>query len=227
MFSKHQKTTACLIALACASGLGLQAQAALSDSGAVEVNGQISTSTCLLNLGDAGSTGAGSKTLNLGTWSTGQVPSGNAGDVFGTAKSVVMNLADPSDPSKVCSISQMWDVGIKVQPNQYTSLGAFGYLNNGAVANAAQNLGVVLAAFTSATTTFGTPIKVNLLGPAASPTYGYLLSGNQTPGMGLPSNGVGTGGYILLTAQFARTSATSAPTPGAFSVTLPLNVWYK
>ena len=78
--------SAALLALSLAN----TAQAA-NDVGQLTVNGQISSATCLLSLGDGGATAANSKTLNLGTYTT-DAASGVAGSAIGNPQTAILSL---------------------------------------------------------------------------------------------------------------------------------------
>ncbi len=199
------------------------AQAA-KDQGTLNINGQISASTCTLDMGDTGSTGSGSKTLNLGTYAvtvanaTGLV----AGSIFGNAQTVIFKVTNADGTS--CTLgggNTKWDIGINVPSTQYTTVsGQTLLLSGGTTTSVAQNVGVLIK------TSVGTELAPVTVGGTAldlskgAVGYGTLLSGNTS------APAVDAKGNIALTAQFAKTSATAA-TAGAFSASIPLTVWYK
>ena len=200
------------------------AQAA-KDQGTLNINGQISASTCTLDMGDTSSTGAGSKTLNLGTYpltTANKNPALAAGATFGNAQTVIFKVTNPDGAA--CSLgtgNTKWDIGISVPSTQYTTVnGQTLLLSGGTNDSVAKNVGVLIK------TSVGTETAPVSAGATAldlskgAVGYGTLLSGNTS------APNVEAKGNIALTAQFAKTSATAA-TPGAFSASIPLNVWYK
>jgi len=186
----------------------------------LNITGQISNTTCLLDMGDAGSTGGGSKTMNLGTISLTNAPAGGAGTVFGTAQTVLFSVKSAGGSGSACAFSgaAKWDIGINVGATEYLWAGGNTLLVSGGTAsNVAQNVGVLLKTSWGSSATAGT---TNLNLAAGSATYGVLLSG------GTSSPQAASTDKIALTAQFARTNG-DAPTAGVFSATIPLNVYYK
>jgi len=195
------------------------AQAA-KDQGTLIINGQISASTCTLDMGDTGSTGAGSKTLNLGTTAA-PAATGTAGATLGTAQTVIFKVTNPTDGTS-CSLgtgNTKWDIGINLQSSQYTTVGSQTLLlSAGTDTSMAKNVGVLIkTSFGQSVTAGATALDLS----KGALGYGTLLSGNTSAPAVLPTES------IALTAQFARTSGTVAPTAGAFTATIPLNVWYK
>jgi hypothetical protein len=225
MLSTFNRNKSKLLLATLATGLGVHlhslAQAA-NDSGSLTINGQISNTTCVLDLGDGGSTAAGSRTLNLGTYtvSTAAAATG-AGTTFGTPATAIFSLKNANGTECTFTNATRWDIGVNLAANQIFSTGSnVLLLSTGASANASQNLGVLLRSSVGANPTVGAT-NLNLAQSVAP--FGTLLSGSTTTTLGVS----GSGNRIALTAQFARTSATSAPTAGAFSATIPLNVWYQ
>ena len=194
------------------------AQAA-NDQGNLIINGQISAATCTLDMGDAGSTGAGSKTLNLGTVSTTFESQSNislAGNTFGDAKTVIFKVTN-ADGSACGLNGAKWDIGINLLSSQYTTAGGKTLLlSSGTGAALATNVGVLIKTSTGEAVTEGATV-LDLSKSVSG--YGTLLSGKTVPELEAKDR-------IALTAQFAKTSDSQA-TAGAFSATIPLNVWYK
>ena len=207
-----------------AAGFGVHlhslAQAA-NDSGTLNINGQISSTTCVLNMGDTAATASGVKTLQLGSTAAPAVAA--AGTTFGTAQSVVFTVTNANGTT--CSFSTnpantLWDIGLT--PGTYQTVTAGGnvlLLSSGTSGTgAAANVGVLLKGSFGAGVTTGTNnLNLNLI----NPPYGVMLSGSTSAPAASAAHS------IAVTAQFARTSAIVAPTAGAFSATLPLTVWYK
>ena len=225
MLTIFQRNKTNLIIATLATGLSVHlstlAQAA-ADSGTLVVTGQISNTTCLLDMGDAGSTGGGSKTLSLGSYTTAIAGAATAsGGTFGTAQTVVFSVKSADGSGSACTFNgnTKWDIGINIGATEYVTVGGNTLLLSGGTAsNVAQNVGVLLKTLTSSSATAGT---ANLNLAAGSAGYGgVLLSGSTS------SPGANSTDKIAVTAQFARTNAT-APTAGVFSATIPLNVIYK
>lgn len=208
-----------------AAGLGVHLHAlaqAANDSGTLNINGQISNTTCVLDMGDGASTASGSKTLSLGTYTTAVAAAATgAGATFGTPATAIFSLKNSDGSNCTFNGASKWDIGILLQPSQFFSTGTnVLLLSNGTSAIASQNLGVLLRSSVGPSVTTGTT-NLNLAQSVAG--AGTLLSGSTTTTLGV----TGSSNRIALTAQFARTSAVSAPTAGAFSATMPLTVVYQ
>lgn len=197
----------------------INSQAQAADSGTLVINGQISATTCVLNMGDAGSTGTGSKTLNLGTYTTTQANAATAtGGTFGTPQTVLFSVKNADGTACTFNSNTKWDIGVNLPASQYTLVaGKTLVLSSGSASNIAANVGVQISTSTGAAVTAGAT-AVNFSTGIAP--YGTLLSGSTSSPAANPTD------LIALTAQMARTNA-STVTAGAFSTTIPLNVWYK
>jgi len=227
MPTTFQRNKTNLIIATLATGLGVHLASlaqvgVVPDQGSLIITGQISASTCLLDMGDAGSTGGGSKTMNLGSYTTAIAGAATAtGGTFGTAQTVLFSVKSADGSGSACSFSgaSKWDIGINVGATEYvTAGGATLLLSGGTASNVAQNVGVLLKTSVGTAVTAG---STNLNLAAGSAGYGaVLLSGSSS------SPGANSTDKIAVTAQFARTNAT-APTAGVFSATIPLNVIYK
>jgi hypothetical protein len=222
MPTTFQRNKTNLIIATLATGLGVHLASlaqAPADQGSLIINGQISASTCLLDMGDAGSTGGGSKTLNLGNYTPLVGGTSAAGTAFGTAQTVVFSIKSPDGSGSACTLgsgNSRWDIGINIPSAEISSTGLL--LSGGTAANVAQNVGVLLKTSFGPTATAGT---TNLVLTAGSPTYGVLLSSSSASAPQAAATD-----KIALTAQFAKTTALQ-PTAGVFSATIPLNVYYK
>lgn len=228
MRNTFNRNKAKLTVAAMAAGLGLQlathAQAA-NDAGTLIINGQISASTCVLSMGDGASTANGSKTMNLGTFTT--TTAGTAdGVAFGPAQSVVFGIQNTNGSGAVCSLgagNTFWDIGINLQSSQVSSItsGANAGTNNvllsGGTSGVAGGVGVLIKTSTGPAVTTGTTNLNLLLGGFNGNT---LLSGSTSFPAVLPAN------KIALTAQFVKLGTTAA-TAGAYTATVPLTVWYR
>ena len=228
MRNTFNRNKAKLTVAAMAAGLGLHlashAQAA-NDSGTLIINGQISASTCVLSMGDGVSTANGSKTMNLGTFTT--TTAGTAdGVAFGPAQSVVFGIQNTNGSGAVCTLgagNTFWDIGINLQSSQVSSItsgsnaGTNNVLLSGGTSGVAGGVGVLIRTSTGPAVTTGTT-NLNLLRGGFNGNT--LLSGSTSFPAVLPAN------KIALTAQFVKLG-TGAATAGAYTATVPLTVWYR
>ena len=228
MRNTFNRNKAKLTVAAMAAGLGLHlathAQAA-NDSGTLIINGQISASTCVLSMGDGVSTANGSKTMNLGTFTT-TAAGTTDGVTFSPAQSVVFGIQNTNGSGAVCTLgagNTFWDIGINLQSSQVSSIttGANAGTNNvllsGGTSGVAGGVGVLIRTSTGPAVTTGTT-NLNLLRGGFNGNT--LLSGSESFPAVLPAN------KIALTAQFVKLG-TGAATAGAYTATVPLTVWYR
>ena len=228
MRNTFNRNKAKLTVAAIAAGLGLHlathAQAA-NDSGTLIINGQISASTCVLSMGDGVSTANGSKTMNLGTFTT-TAAGTTDGVTFSPAQSVVFGIQNTNGSGAVCTLgagNTFWDIGINLQSSQVSSItsGANAGTNNvllsGGTSGVAGGVGVLIRTSTGPAVTAGTTNLDLLRGGYNGNT---LLSGSTSFPAVLPAN------KIALTAQFVKVG-TAAATAGSYTATVPLTVWYR
>ena len=228
MRNTFNRNKAKLTVAAMAAGLGLHlathAQAA-NDSGTLIINGQISASTCVLSMGDGVSTANGSKTMNLGNFTTTNAGTTD-GATFSAAQSVVFGIQNTNGSGAVCTLgagNTFWDIGINLQSSQVSSItsGANAGTNNvllsGGTSGVAGGVGVLIRTSTGPAVTTGTT-NLNLLRGGFNGNT--LLSGSESFPAVLPAN------KIALTAQFVKLG-TGAATAGAYTATVPLTVWYR
>ena len=221
---KFQKSALTVSFLAALLSLSVATQAqAVNDFGELLIEGQISNTTCVLQLGDPQSTGAGKKTMNLGTYSTlvaGAAAAGSGASI-GPAQSIVLSVKAADGTACSFSGATNWDVGINISPTNYetTTTGSFTVLKSTAASGvAATGVGVKISTTKGAVGTLAGLTAVNFANGNGS--YGTLLSGAaSSPGV-LPAE------VIALTAQMVRGNA-AAVTPGVFTHSIPMNVWYK
>jgi type 1 fimbria pilin len=224
MLSTFNRNKSKLAVAFLAAGFGVHlhslAQAA-NDSGTLNINGQISASTCVLSLGDGASTASGSKTLSLGTFTT-TAAGTTDGNLFGTPQTAVFSILSTSGSGAVCTLgagNTLWDIGINLVSSQVSSVagGTNSVLLSGGTSGVATGVGVLIKTSKGAAVTAGATNLNLLLGGFNGNT---LLSGSTSfPGV-LPSE------KIALTAQFVKLGGTAAGA-GAFTATVPLTVWYK
>ena len=228
MRNTFNRNKAKLTVAAMAAGLSLHlathAQAA-NDSGTLIINGQISASTCVLSMGDGVSTANGSKTMNLGNFTTTNAGTTD-GATFSAAQSVVFGIQNTNGSGAVCTLgagNTFWDIGINLQSSQVSSIttGANAGTNNvllsGGTSGVAGGVGVLIKTSTGPAVTTGTT-NLNLLRGGFNGNT--LLSGSESFPAVLPAN------KIALTAQFVKLG-TGAATAGAYTATVPLTVWYR
>ena len=228
MRNTFNRNKAKLTVAAMAAGLSLHlathAQAA-NDSGTLIINGQISASTCVLSMGDGVSTANGSKTMNLGNFTTTNAGTTD-GVTFSPAQSVVFGIQNTNGSGAVCTLgagNTFWDIGINLQSSQVSSIttGANAGTNNvllsGGTSGVAGGVGVLIRTSTGPAVTTGTT-NLNLLRGGFNGNT--LLSGSESFPAVLPAN------KIALTAQFVKLG-TGAATAGAYTATVPLTVWYR
>ena len=202
------------LAVACGSLLALSAQAqSKNDSAIVEITGQISPSTCILNMADvAGGATTSNKTVDFGNVksdTSGITP----GKVFGTPKQVVFSLGSKADPKK-CSpgdgTNNGWNVVLGFAPGSVTTINNATYVKN--QTKDGTNAVVALSELNGTT-----PTRLLL-----KETLGYA----GTTVAAKNANFTGTNSSITLQAQLAY-SGNAAATAGAYTATIPLLVLYK
>ena len=170
MLSTFNRNKSKLIIASLAAGFGVHlhtlAQAA-NDSGTLNINGQISSTTCVLNMGDTAATASGVKTLQLGSTAA-PAAAGVAGATFGTAQSVVFTVTNANGTT--CTFggtpaNTLWDIGLT--PGTYQTVTAGGnvlLLSSGTSATgAAANVGVLLKG------SFGTGVTTGRQQPELEP----------------------------------------------------------
>ena len=218
----RNKTKLAIATLAAGLGLHLASNAqAANDSGTLIINGQISASTCVLSLGDGGSTASGTKTLNMGNKTTTDAGTTD-GVTFGTAQTAVFSILSTAGNNAQCVLggtNTLWDIGINLSSSQVSSIsgGVNSVLLSGGTSGVATGVGVLIKTSKGAAVTAGATNLNLLLGGFNGNT---LLSGSTSfPGV-LPSE------KIALTAQFVKLGGATAGV-GAFTATVPLTVWYK
>ena len=204
------------LAVACGSLLALSAQAqSKNDSAIVEITGQISPSTCILNIADvAGGATTSNKTVDFGNVksdTSGITP----GKVFGTPKKVVFTLGSKADATKPCqpgnTTNSRWNVVLGFAPGSVTKTASGATF----VKNQTKDGTNAMVALSDATTATVTPLVLK-------ETLGYA----GTTVAAKNANFTGTNSSITLQAQLAY-SGNAAATAGAYTATIPLLVLYK
>ena len=209
-FSFHSNKVALAVATL-ATGLGLQFAAVAQTAGTLDITGQVTATTCSLNMTAGGNTiNGGSRTVSLGTVaSTATVTN----TLIGTKTIVKFDLKDAAGTG-ACALgaTQTWNILLGLTATQITGSGT-----TSAVVNSAA--------------TGGTSAAVALFGgsdAAAATRLSLVPSTGVTTGTEVFSTGLGVSAAtsLYLGAQFVTTSA-SAPTAGQYSASIPLTILYN
>jgi hypothetical protein len=199
------------------------------NQGSLALTGAITKTTCVLNFGDAQSTLSGVKTLSYGSIPTSKIPGGTfqGVDQIG-AKTVILSVKN-ADGSTCDGIGTgKWDVGISIPAAQTINNGAgIDVLLAGdpSTANATftKELGIYFqtsknAAVGSTTVSFSN----KRFTPSGSSTAYTLLSSSNATTPGLLANET-----LALTPRLMTTNVNTGRQPGAYSVSIPLIVFYN
>jgi hypothetical protein len=230
---KRTQTNLLIASMAAGLGVHLSSQAQTTDAGTLVITGQITASTCTLNVTDVGTTsttGAPStKNLALGNLTpTAAGATGAAGSLLTTSNKAVtvfsLSNAGNTGPCTTLGTGGAWDLALMVSSAQVSTIGSTGFLKNGLTANATdavvQMFGGV-AANPAAASAATASTALNLRGDA-----GY--TGNFATGAASIANFTAqAGSSIVVGAQWARATANAAPSSGSFSQSIPLAVVYK
>jgi type 1 fimbria pilin len=196
-----------------------------NDQGTLNFSGTISKTTCVLSFGDAQSTLAGRKTLSFGSIPTSQIPTGQFQGFLSLApKQTVILSVKNADGSTCDGIGNgKWDVRTTVPTaNVVTATGGTTALQSDGDRGATPlrftlDIGIVLQ--TSVNATVGnTNVDLGLI--AGGSTFAFLSGPGSNP-PGLSANDT-----LAVSAQFI-TVTSGTRTPGAYSVSIPLTVFYQ
>jgi len=209
-FSFHSNKVALAVATL-ATGLGLQFAAVAQTAGTLDITGQVTATTCSLNMTAGGNTiNGGSRTVSLGTVASTATA---ANTLIGTKTIVKFDLKDGANTANPCALgaTQTWNILLGLTATQITGSGATSAVVNGAA-------------------TGGTSAAVALFGgsdAAAATRLSLLPSTGVTTGTEVFTGlGVTASTALYLGAQFVTTSA-SAPTAGQYSASIPLTILYN
>jgi type 1 fimbria pilin len=210
-FSFHSNKVALAVATL-ATGLGLQFAAVAQTAGTLDITGQVTATTCSLNMTAGGNTvNNGSRTVSLGTVAS-TVAAANT--LIGTKTIVKFDLKDGTNPANACALgaTQTWNILLGLTATQITGSAATSAVVNGAASG-------------------GTSAAVALFGgsdAAAATRLSLVPSTGVTTGTEVFSTGAGVTAAtaLYLGAQFVTTSA-SAPTAGQYSASIPLTILYN
>jgi type 1 fimbria pilin len=189
-----------------------QAQSA-NDFGELLIEGQISASTCILSMGDPQATGAGKKTVNLGTYKATDYTATAAGGNIGGTKDTVFRVKN-ADGVTDCTLGGLglWDLGINISATNYETVDGITVLKSTATSGqSSTGVGVKLTTSVGPAVTKGTTNVVNFA--AGNGSYGTLLSGNSASTPAVTATNA-----IAVTAQMVKTAAAAvAPGVGVFT----------
>jgi type 1 fimbria pilin len=207
-------------------------RAQTNDQGTLNFSGTISKTTCVLNFGDAQSTLTGVKTLSFGSIPVTKIPGGDFQGLNQIGSKTVILSVKNADGSTCDGIGNngKWDVGISIPNTQITNNG-FGAGTdvllagdpNTVDARFTKELGIFLT--TSKNATVGTTtlnFSNKRFTPSGSATAFTLLSGHTATAPALSANET-----LALTATFITTNVNNGRQPGAYSVAIPLTVFYQ
>jgi type 1 fimbria pilin len=199
-----------------------------NDQGTLNFSGTISKTTCVLNFGDAQSTLAGRKTLSFGSIPTSQIPQGLGQGFEDVApkKTVILSVTNADGNTCDGIGSGKWDVGVSINPSRLHSQFNLILLSDGdrqaTPRTFTEEIGIKLE-----TTVNGAvgATEVRLDQPIFTPVGGAgtftLLSNSFAIAPTLRA-----ADRLALSAQFL-TLTTGPKTPGAYSVAIPLTVFYQ
>jgi hypothetical protein len=179
------------------------------DAAVVDMTGQISASTCNLNISDGTSGTTGTKTLEFGNVPGGTGTFSNPGTLFGATKSVTFKLTNTD--GSVCnavSPNTSWNVILGFPPGAVAKIGSATFVKN-QVPNGT-NAWMLLS--TGVNGTGAALVLKETMGYDGTPVAGATNPTLDTP--------------ISMTAQLASSSA-AAPTPGVYAAVVPLLVLYN
>jgi type 1 fimbria pilin len=206
-----------------------------NDQGTLDFSGTISKTTCVLNFGDAQSTLAGRKTLSFGSIPTSLIPTAQFQGFANVApKQTVILSVKNADGSTCDGIgSGKWDVGISITDLTRvvtTSGGSKLLLSDGDRAASprrfTEEIGVRL--MTAVNASEGTLDKrvnfdvKNYTPPGSASAAFTLLSDSSATAPGLSASD-----KLAVTAEFLTTTAAATRSPGAYTVAIPLTVFYQ
>ena len=193
--------------------MGLQAQT--NSDASVSIGGQIAVSTCsLVTARNASQLIGGTRNYSFGTTNSISANAKAVDEVIVSGSyAVTISLSTPD--GQTCNLPGTWDVGLDIASGDYVTTPSGGTYLISKGDNSPQGVGLRLQ---SGLTTIG---RSNLDLSRAVPPYGILLSNRASRSLNLATNEA-----ITLLPSLVRTSA-SAITEGSFSVSLPLNIWYK
>lgn len=213
----YKKTALSIAACGVALGLHMGSKAQTNSDSSLSIGGQVAESTCLLVTARGSSEQIGGvRTYKLNTTNTDSANLKNVDETVGSVNYAITISLIGADGS-ACNLPGTWDVGLNVTSADYvtTPSGRTYLISKGP--NSPENVGLVLLS-TGSGTGLG---RLSVDFSKSVQPYGVLLSNRPNMAFGLSTNQT-----ISLKPELVRTSA-SAITAGDFSLSLPLNIWYK
>ena len=212
-FSFHSNKVALAVATL-ATGLGLQFAAVAQTAGTLDITGQVTATTCSLNMTAGGNTiNGGQRTVSLGTVASTATA---ANTLIGTKTIVQFDLKNAGNTG-VCALggaTSTWNILLGLTATQITGSGTA----TSAVVNGAATGGTSAAVALFGGSDPAAPTRLQLV-PSTGVTTGTEVYGG-------PGLGVSAATPLYLGAQFVTTSA-SAPTAGQYSASIPLTILYN
>jgi type 1 fimbria pilin len=199
--------------------------AQINDQGTLDFSGTISKTTCVLSFGDAQSTLAGRKTLSFGSFSTASIPS-ERGRSFGTKQTVILSVTNADGNTCDGIGSGKWDVGVSIDPSKLSPSFLFVLLSDGdrsaTPRTFTEEIGVILQSTKNGTVgTTNVRLDLKPFSPVGGGGTFTLLSSPTSTAPSLAATD-----KLALSAIFL-TISNVAKSPGAYSVAIPLTVFYQ
>ncbi len=208
-------------ALAIAAGaaaLGVHMFSMAQTNASLNMTGQIAAPTCLIAMQRTNGGSFNLETATTQTYSFGAVDV-TAWPIYGAMAGITLDifLRDSDGVSNCALVSNRWDIGLGIKSTDlvYAPSVDVNYIKNQSKATgAAKNIGLFVFAGPKGTNIFANGTNLG----NADPRFGVSLANNG-------GVGVTAGQAISVSFNLAKTAA--GYTPGAFSVALPLNIWYR
>jgi type 1 fimbria pilin len=199
-----------------------------NDQGTLDFSGTISKTTCVLNFGDTQSTLSGRKTLSFGSIPATKIPSGSGQGFLSVAPKQTVILSVTNADGNTCDGigSGKWDVGVSINPSRLGAIISFAVLSDGdrsaTPRTFTEEIGIVLQS-TKNGTVGTTDIRLDnrVFTPVGGAgTFTLLSNSSATTPQLLAAD------KLAVSAQFV-TLTSGTKTPGAYSVAIPLTVFYQ
>jgi type 1 fimbria pilin len=196
-----------------------------NDQGTLDFSGTITKTTCVLSFGDAQSTLSGVKTLSFGSISTASIPSGR-GLSFGAKQTVILSVTNADGNTCDGIGSGKWDVGVSIDPSKLSPSFLFVLLSDGdrsaTPRTFTEEIGIILQSTKNGTVgTTNVRLDLKTFSPVGGGGSFTLLSSPTSTAPSLLATD-----KLALSARFMTTSNVTK-SPGAYSVAIPLTVFYQ
>jgi hypothetical protein len=228
---KRTQTNLLIASMAAGLGVHLASQAQTADA-TLSITGQITASTCSVNVTDVGTSttlGAGGlKNLNLGTITpTNAGATGNAGTALGTAQKAVavFSLGNQANNS-ACSFSgnSAWDMALLLRSEQITTIGGNTFLKNSLTTNATDAVVQLTGGVANSVAAASASNATNVLTLKGDLGIGGTYASGATA---VANFTAGSASAIVVGAQFMRATNNAAPSTGLFTQSIPMAIVYK